>query len=112
MVAASVHVIEEELRVMRKNNELACLNDHLAFIMENMSDGVIIVDKDGIITQVNPVAQKFLNLSREEILGSAIEDISGTAPATREMLVNGKAYHDVEIMFDSRGGDLPLPGFG
>lgn len=104
MVAASVHVIEEELRVMRKNNELACLNDHLAFIMENMSDGVIIVDKDGIITQVNPVAQKFLNLSREEILGSAIEDISGTAPATREMLVNGKAYHDVEIMFDSRGG--------
>lgn len=106
MVAASVHVIEEELRVMKKNNELACLNDNLTFILENMSDGVLIIDKDGIVTQINPVARQFLNLTREEILGSSIEDISGSAPATREMLVNGKAYHNVEIMFDNRAGTL------
>lgn len=106
MVAASVHVIEEELRLMAKNNELFYLTNNLTFIMENMSDGVLIVNRNGIITQVNPVAQQFLNLSREEILGVAIEDISGTAPATREMLTSGKSYHDEEIMFENRSGTL------
>lgn len=108
MVAASVNVIEEELRLIKKNNELACMNDHLTFIMEYMKDGVIIIDRDGIITQTNPAAFQLLNLSREELWGSSIEEIIGSAKATMEMLATGKAYNDEEIMFDHRNGNMHL----
>ena len=106
MVAASVNVIEEELRLIKKNNELACMNNHLNFIMKYIKDGILIIDRDGIITQANPAAFQLFNFSREELQGSSVKEIIGSAKATMEMLVSGKAYNDEEIMFEGRNGSM------
>ncbi len=112
MVAASVNVIEEELRLIKKNNELACMNNHLTFIMEYMKDGVVIIDRDGIITQANPAAAQLFNLSLKELQGSSVKELTGSARATMEMLVSGKAYNDEEIMFEGRNGNMHLLASG
>jgi len=112
MVAASVNVIEEELRLIKKNNELACMNNHLNFIMEYMKDGILIVDREGIITQANPAASQLLNLSLKELQGGSAKEITGSDQATMEMLATGKAYNDEEIMFAGRNGNMHLLGSG
>lgn len=112
MVAASVNVIEEELRLRKKNNELVCMNNHLTFIMEYMKDGIFIVDREGIITQTNPAACQLFNLSQGELQGSSVKEIIGSAKATVEMLATGKAYNDEEIMFEGRNGNMHLLGSG
>lgn len=112
MVATSVNVIEEELRLRKKNNELVCMNNHLTFIMEYMKDGIFIVDREGIITQANPAACQLFNLSQGELQGSSVKELTGSAKATMEMLVSGKAYNDEEIMFDGRNGNMHLLASG
>ncbi len=112
MVATSVNVIEEELQLRKKNNELVCMNNHLNFIMEYIKDGILIVDRDGIITQANPAACQLFNLSQRELQGSSVKEIIGSAQATMEMLATGKAYNDEEIMFEGRNGNMHLLASG
>jgi PAS domain S-box-containing protein len=112
MVATSVNVIEEELQLRKKNNELVCMNNHLNFIMEYIKDGILIVDRDGIITQANPAACQLFNLSPRELQGSSIKELTGSAQATMEMITSGKAYNDMEIMFEGRNGNMHLLASG
>ena len=44
-------------------------------ILDNMSDGVMTVDRDGRVTTLNPAACGLLELEREEILGRAFGEV-------------------------------------
>ncbi|MDI6715236.1 MAG: ATP-binding protein [Thermodesulfovibrio sp.] len=52
------------------------LQDTLAYlttIIDNMADGLIVVDKDGIINHINPAASEMFGLAEHEMMGKNIE---------------------------------------
>jgi len=64
---------EEEIRRLKEFNEN---------IVENMEEGILLEDKDGYITFINPMMEKLLGYSRGELIGEFWEKI--VPPESRE----------------------------
>ncbi|MDF2633182.1 MAG: sigma54 specific transcriptional regulator with sensor, Fis family [Pelosinus sp.] len=103
MVVAAAEAIAAQLVIQRKNKELAQANKRLTNIFNAMSDGVVMVDQGGVITQLNPAAKEILNIREDELLGMSIDKLFGSKNAvTRHMLTSKEPYEDVEFMVDTK----------
>ena len=65
--------LSEELAA--KNRELALTNDYLNYILESMSDGVIAIDTDGLITKFNRSAGETLSYTADEVVGRPFSQV-------------------------------------
>ncbi len=60
MVVATVEAIEAQLSADAKVCELIIANDNLGQMFEIASDGIVLLDAEGVIRQTNPVADRIL----------------------------------------------------
>ena len=101
MIVASVEAVESQLRIRRKTRELIRLNNSLNNIFQMMSDGAVITDREGVITQINPVGQAVLG---EQATGREIAQLLGKRPGIWDTLERGKSFTDVELLADTKQG--------
>lgn len=103
MVAAAAEAITAQLVIQHRNRELAQANKRLTNIFNAMSDGVLMVDQWGIITQLNPAAKEILNIKEDELVGMSLDKLFGSKnTVTRRMLNRMEPYEDVEFMVDTK----------
>ena len=95
MVVAAVEAISNQIRLKRQNQELIILNNSLQNVFHTMSDGAVIIDQQGIISKVNPIAESILGY---QLQGRSIEYLLGPAPRTHNVLEKGQSYTDVEVI--------------
>ncbi|MEA4925758.1 MAG: sigma-54-dependent Fis family transcriptional regulator [Syntrophomonadaceae bacterium] len=98
MVVAAVEAIQDQIRIKQQNQELTVLNSSLQNIFQTMSDGAIMIDRQAIIKQINPVGEKILS---SDLIGRPIEYLFGETPKTRGVLDKGETYTDVEVRVDT-----------
>ncbi|MGI6435516.1 MAG: sigma-54-dependent Fis family transcriptional regulator [Syntrophomonadaceae bacterium] len=98
MVVAAVKAIEEQLRVQYTNRELILVNSRLNNIFHTMSDGVIIINPNGTIDQVNPAAERNLGKSKNMLQGIHIEEVFQNLPKIKELLHSGKSFSNIEVL--------------
>ena len=67
----------EEL-VKERTREIVIANDKLAGIINYCADGIIIIDKKGVIEQVNPACENMTGLSEFALCGKSIQEIAYT----------------------------------
>ena len=107
MVMAAAEAIMAQLGIRKRNKELSVINNRLTNIFNTMSDGVIMVDNNGIISELNPVAQKILGFGSnrsETACGCQVENILGDNNLlVQRMLVHKESCADTEIMLDIQG---------
>lgn len=103
MVIAAVEAIQDQLKLRQKNRELTALNEHLKCIVENMSDGVLLVDSNRKILQINPQARRLLHQYNCQINGLLIDELWHITPQSSKMLKTGQPYDDVEVIIDNTG---------
>jgi len=72
MAFASVKSIENSLRLRKAYEEKKYLADLLESSIENMSEGLITIDKDGRILQINSISEEILGLKKEKDKGKSI----------------------------------------
>lgn len=108
MVVAAAEAIMAQLGIRRKNNELSVINNRLTNIFNTMSDGVIMIDDNGVISELNPVAKKILGFGLNKFeakQGIQIESIFGAQSSLiRKIITNKESCADVEIMLDTNSG--------
>ncbi|GAU79615.1 sigma-54-dependent Fis family transcriptional regulator [Fusibacter sp. 3D3] len=75
MVLASSLAIEHELRLNQRNGELRRANEHLDAIMQTISEGIMTITFDGIITDINYFTKKLFRKTYEELVGEHIDDV-------------------------------------
>ena len=75
MVVAAAEAMMAQLNILHKNQELACSNNRLTNIFNTMSEGVLMIDSEGIVSEMNPVAMQIVNKPEQEILGHPIEKV-------------------------------------
>lgn len=105
MVVAAVEAIQEQMRVQQKNRELKVANIGLRNVIKIMSDGVVTVDYEGVITGLNPVAQEIIGNSATDIIGRHIKELVMDEVSNR-LLLNNEPYNDVEILLATQGGKI------
>ncbi len=103
MVAAAAEAIRDQFRVQRRNHELTSLNEHLSNIFQTMSDGALLVDGNGVITQLNPRASRTLG---ENVVGQSLSDIFGHASDVAAIMQHDRLCKDMEMMLDTAAGDV------
>jgi len=95
------------LEIKENNRKLVLTNNQLNNILQSMSDGVIMVDNHGVITQVNPVAEQILGKTAREMKGNSVKNvIGGKAFCVEKILGKQQPYYDVELMLDAAGGPI------
>jgi two-component system sensor histidine kinase KdpD len=82
-------------------------------VIEAIEDGLIVLDPQGVVVDVNEVACAILELERDQLLGASFQDLATMHPhylrvreAVRELLANPERERDrVEITLFLRGRD-------
>jgi PAS domain S-box-containing protein len=105
IVVAAAEAIMAQISIQQKNYELALVNNRLINFFNAVSDGVLIVDKDEVVTQLNPAAREILGKSEKNVLGISVNQLfNSNKSATEKIITTSEPYTDVEIMVDKGAG--------
>lgn len=77
MVVAAAEAIAMQMHTRQLNSELTVLNKHLINIFHGITDGVLIVNRLGKITGLNPSAERMLGKRLEEMAGRPVQSFFG-----------------------------------
>lgn len=104
MVAAAAEAITAQLHIEQKNHELALVNNRLRNFFNAVSDGVLIVDKEGIVIELNPAVKTMLG-NGQNVLGTPVRRLFDykSSPFGKKMVIT-EAYNDVEVMVETKDG--------
>jgi len=108
MVVAAVEAITEQIRIRRTNRELTAANNKMTEIFQTMSDGVMIINDQVVLTQVNPMAEKIFGKPASELVGKSLYEILGRRdlPALEKTLKWHESFNDAEILLDTIDGRI------
>ena len=81
----------------------AAINDHLRSILDTVPDGVVVIDRDGLMTSFNPAAERMFGWTAAEVLG---QNVGLLMPAP------DAADHDGHIHRYHASGDKRIIGVG
>jgi two-component system sensor histidine kinase PilS (NtrC family) len=107
-------------RINRNRRELESAETRLQqlridtdFIVSNMSSGVLVIDNDGLVVNMNPAAERILRSSGDEMLMGHIDAALGTrAPAMAAEMAwvleheQSKLRHEIQVEWTD---DKPMP---
>ncbi len=97
MVVASAEAIRKQLSVWQRNSELVLANAQLSHLFQTMSDGALVIDVDGRVIQMNPVARKVFG---KELSGEELNRII-TAADSPDLISSTHAYKDLDVVLQT-----------
>jgi len=100
MLVASFNRMTEDLRshrsalsdanqeLTRRNQELDQRRRYMEFVLGNVTAGVISVNREGVLTTINPSAERLLSISSKDVIGRRFQEIlrPDQQEITRELL--------------------------
>ncbi len=105
MVVAAAKAINAQLRIRSKNRQLAMANKKLVSFFNMVSDGLLILDQQGTIVELNPAAERILRRRRGELSGVRLAALLVGEGAERHSLVELlESAGELEIILDTGQG--------
>ncbi len=105
IVVAAAKAIIAQLRIKRKNHQLAVANKKLVSFFNMVSDGVLIVDQVGAVTELNPAAERIFGRQRSELKGKRLSRLLASDCATWKIGLDWKrSVSDIEILIETGNG--------
>ncbi|MFS1511630.1 ATP-binding protein [Chengkuizengella sp. SCS-71B] len=98
LLSSIVDSIERELLLKKKNDQLNLFHN---ITINTIRDGVIITNKYGRITEINPFVEDLFNRSKEDLLENSIFDLDPFGKFLYDVLENQTIVQDHKIYFDS-----------
>ncbi len=106
MVVAAVNAIENQLRLHKATTKLYSAYKFSSTLLESMSDGLISVDNNGIITQFNTYGAKILGVNSKDSIGKHINNVFRKPSLILQALSAGTEYKEHEVVHDESGKKL------
>ncbi|HKL11447.1 MAG TPA: sigma 54-interacting transcriptional regulator [Clostridia bacterium] len=106
MVVASGEAIEKQIKIDMINRQLRIANRHFSTIIEQIKEGLICIDNEGIITDVNLIARHILKRTEKELIGKDIRGIVKIGDRFKSIVKNMKDshYNNEELEFIQKNG--------
>ncbi|MDD3364191.1 MAG: sigma 54-interacting transcriptional regulator [Syntrophomonas sp.] len=97
----------QTLMLQERNRELVLANCRMNNIFKTMSDGVLIIDEDGIVKKVNKITEHIFGKPASELVLNSIQELVGAkAPCSEKILQRHEVYNDIEIIIDTNAGRI------
>lgn len=105
MVVAAAKAVENQLSLQRAFRTCQIADSYKNTIIESIAEGVMAFDPEGVVTHVNDVVVKLLELDKQNILGKMISDIWGEENVTLQKIIRqGKEVTDYEMEVSTGSG--------
>ncbi|HKS72739.1 MAG TPA: sigma 54-interacting transcriptional regulator [Terriglobales bacterium] len=102
MVVAAVRAIENQISLEQLNRKLYVVSRYSTAISRNISDGLIAVDGNGIVVEVNPKGAEIFCVNPISARGKHLSQICGPTPLL-SVLADGKEYENREVVIERVG---------
>jgi len=76
----------------------------LKAVLDSVSEGIIAVDKRGMITTLNPVGEQILQVNRERAIGRHLSEVVPADLPMLRILETGQGYNNKEIILTTKRG--------
>ncbi len=106
MVVSAAAAINNYLAVQKAQQELEQTAHLHSTIVNSISDGLLMLDGQGIVTFVNPTGARILNINAGEALGKHISTLVDFRPVVLKVLETGQGYTDKEFVIETKRGIL------
>lgn len=103
LAVAAVNTIENQLRLHKSTSKLYVSYKFSSTLLEAMSDGVLSVDTNGIITQLNSHAAKILAIDYRNSIGKPVASVVKKPASILQVLSTGVEYKDHEVYVEETG---------
>jgi transcriptional regulator of acetoin/glycerol metabolism len=103
LVVAAVSAIENQLRLHKTTSKLYVSYRFSSTLIETISDGVIAVDNNGVITQLNSFGGKVLGVDSKLSIGKHIAGVLKKPAAILQVLSTGVECRDHELFNEDTG---------
>lgn len=103
MTSVAAHAIENELSIRKNNAIIFQQNKEKQSILDSVTDGIVYIDSNQVITHANTQMMKFTGLSREELIGQHMSVVE-TSPAMA-MIDNVFPKGEQNVKIKLRGKD-------
>lgn len=106
MTVAAVGAIEERLRLEHSHDYYLNVSKHLATVFNSVSEGLITIDNQGLVTGINASAARLLNLHPKDLVGKPLDEFVRVDQRLRNFLHTGREYSEEELLFKSDKGPV------
>jgi len=106
MVVSAAAAINNTIKVRRAQKQLEDTARLHATIINSVSDGLLMINAQGIVTFINPTGAKILNVNGSEALGKHIQELVDFKPVVLKVLETGQGYTDKEFFIETKRGTL------
>lgn len=97
----------QTLKIRERNRELVLAYSRMENIVNTISDGVLIIDNQGTVEQVNTIAEEIFGKPGSVLINKPVRELFGSyAPCVEGVLERQRAYNDIEIFVDTSFGRL------
>lgn len=93
-------LITGKVAEMETTKQLLLMKNKLNTIVESIQDGILAIDRDGVITHCNHTVEILLNKDKKFIIGSSLEKIFPGSPLL-SVLKTGKGYSEKEEIYQT-----------
>lgn len=107
MVISMVQAIEREFRIREKNAILKLANERLKAVVDSVSEGVVALDKQGVIIEANAKFRQMFRVNQADLSGVTISEILKNPASMLAVLKTGKEYFEREESLSTLAGTLP-----
>ena len=101
IVAVIAEAITAQLSIWQKNCELLLSNKRMNDFINIVSDGVIIVDNNEVVIEINPAGKAIVGRSEQYVVGLELKQIFDNKSGA--ILSGNNSFRDVEIIVDNQG---------
>lgn len=106
MVVSAAAAISNTVKVRRAQKQLEDTANLHATVLNSVSDGLLMINGQGIVTFINPTGAKILNVKVTEAIGRHIQELVDFKPVVLRVLETGQGYTDKEFFIETKRGVL------
>jgi len=97
-------IIELGYESNNNNKELSLKYKLQNAVINSFTDGLLIIDKNGVLEYINQIGAEILGIEREKSIGRHVAQLVDFKPVILEVLKTGQGYVDKEIIVSDRTG--------
>ncbi|NSW91904.1 MAG: sigma 54-interacting transcriptional regulator [Firmicutes bacterium] len=98
MLIIAEMAIENHLRMINTAEEINLLGSYYKSILDSVSDGVITIDKRGILININKSAERILLINSKDAVGKPVSEVLEFGTKIVDMLKSGRNYQNDEFI--------------
>ena len=105
MVIASAKGIENQIKTQEKSLKIQEQAKYQSAIVENISEGFLMIDNQGQVLYINEKGSKILGIDRQLSIGKHIGTLVPYEPIILEVITTGKGHTDREYVLENYKGE-------